>query len=146
MQVFQILQLAARMKTRFPTYLLTTYIIISILPPSVDYCKSAVLLLLLGLLLLLPAAVWTARTLPAFFFWQRSANLQDDLWTNSAIPIVQQRRGALIYKYHCADLYQNIILFYNRMKYNVVRTSLSLFSLYVVLQLLVIMCNNCYKK
>ena len=24
--------------------------------------------------------------------------------TNSAIPIVQQKRGALIYKYHCADL------------------------------------------
>ena len=23
---------------------------------------------------------------------------------NSAIPIVQQKRGALIYKYHCADL------------------------------------------
>ena len=24
--------------------------------------------------------------------------------TNSAIPIVQQKGGALIYKYHCADL------------------------------------------
>ena len=24
--------------------------------------------------------------------------------TNSAIPIVKQKRGALIYKYHCADL------------------------------------------
>ena len=24
--------------------------------------------------------------------------------TNSAIPIVQRKRGALIYKYHCADL------------------------------------------
>ena len=24
--------------------------------------------------------------------------------TNSAIPIVQQKRGALTYKYHCADL------------------------------------------
>ena len=27
--------------------------------------------------------------------------------TNSAIPIVQQKRGALIYKYHCADLEKN---------------------------------------
>jgi hypothetical protein len=26
------------------------------------------------------------------------------MWINSAIPIVQQKRGALIYKYHCADL------------------------------------------
>ena len=49
--------------------------------------------------------------------------------TNSAIPIVQQKRGALIYKYHCADLKElhNSNTFYNRMKYNVVRTSLSFF-------------------
>ena len=65
--------------------------------------------------------------------------------TNSAIPIVQQKRGALIYKYHCADLeelhnyakeleynkYCNT--FYNRMKYNVVRTSLSFFIVCIAL-------------
>ena len=51
---------------------------------------------------------------PAFFFCHRSANLQNDVLvklrsenrmrTNSAIPIVQQKGGALIYKYDCADL------------------------------------------
>ena len=59
--------------------------------------------------------------------------------TNSAIPIVQQKRGALTYKYHCADLEleQNTVAantLYNRMKYNVVRTSLSFFIVLYVLQ------------
>ena len=51
---------------------------------------------------------------PGFFFLAMKRNLEDDLLvklrssnrmrTNSAIPIVQQNRGALIYEYQCADL------------------------------------------
>ena len=64
------------------------------------------------------------------------------MWTNSAIPIVQQKRGELITNmivrtYKNCTIIQNYAkeleynkycnTFYNRMKYYVVRTSLSFF-------------------